>query len=112
MAGNQCFLPGNYLSEVKRCWLPGDQCSLPGNYLPGGTTLNQVKFPSFLRSNLLNFFTCLSLISRNLSSLTLCINCWYLSMIEVDTKDASFDVLNSISLALSPRILLMDLTLA
>ena len=31
-------------------------------------------------------------------------------MIEVDTIDVNFDLLNSLCLALSPRILLMDLT--
>ena len=40
-------------------------------------------------------------------------NCWHLSIIIVaDTIDASFDLLNSVCLALSPRILLIDLILA
>ena len=33
-------------------------------------------------------------------------------MVVVDTTDASCDLLNSLCLALSPRILLMDLTIA
>ena len=73
---------------------------------------SQVIFPSFLRSNLLNLFICLSLILQKLSSLTLSINSWHLSMTEVDIIDASCDLLNSLCLALPPRILLMDLTLA
>ena len=76
-----------------------------------GTALNQVIFPCFLRSNLLNLFTC-PLILRNLSSPTLSINYWHLSIFEVDTIDGSFDLLDSLSLALSPSILLVDLTLA
>ena len=108
----------------KNFWLPGQQC-LPMNYLTEGdclprdcmlvwvvTALSQVIFLCFLSSNLLNLLTCLTLILRNLSSLTLSMNCWHLSIIEVDTKDASFDLLNSLCLALSPKILLMDLTLA
>ena len=74
--------------------------------------VTQVIFPSFLRSNLLNLFICLSLILRNLSSLTLSIKHWHLSIVGVEIIDASFDLLNSLCLALSPRILLMDFTLA
>ena len=69
----------------------------------------QVIFPPFLRSNLLNLFICLSFIFRNLSSITLSIYCWHFPMVEVDTIDASCDLLNSLCLVLSPRILLMDL---
>ena len=85
--------------------------ALSAQGLPGGTTLNQVIFPCFLSCSLLNLPTCLSLILRNLNSLTLSINCWHLSITEVDIIDASFDLLNSLCLVLSPRTLLMDLTL-
>ena len=73
-----------------------NQHSLPRDclFVWGEQALNQVIFPCFLRSNLLNLLTCLSIILRNLSSLTLSINCWHLSIIEVDTKDVSFDLLN------------------
>ena len=77
----------------------------------GGTALNQVIFHCFLIS-LLNLLTCLSLILMNLSLLTLSINSWHFLIVEFNTKDASFDLLCSICLALSPRILLMDFTCA
>ena len=74
--------------------------------------LNQVIFPCFLSSNLLNLLTCLPSILKNLSSFTLSINCWQssISPIEVDNRDTSFDLLKYLCLVLSPRILLMDLT--
>ena len=137
LPGNQCSQPRNYLPEREQHYLLGDSADCLGrdtgclgiSALCLGTTclrgavlalpawgltllVSQVIFPSFWRSNLLNFFICLSFILRNLSSLTLSINCWHLSMVEVDTIDTSCDLLNSLCLALSPRILLMDLTLA
>ena len=63
--------------------------------------LNQVIFPCFLSSNLLNLLTYLSLILRNLSSSTLSMNCCHLSIVEVDIMDASFDLCKSLCLALS-----------
>ena len=73
---------------------------------------NQVIFPSFFCNNLRNLFICLSLTLRNQSSLTLSVNCVHLVMVDVDKIDASCDLHNSLCLVLSPRMLLMDLTLA
>ena len=71
--------------------------ALPVSGLTGvGKELNQVIFPFFLSSSLLNLLTYLSLTSRNLSSLTILMNCWHLSIILSDTIDASFDLLNSL----------------
>ena len=70
---------------------------------------DQVIFPSLFCTNLLNLLICLSLTLKCLSSLTLSINSWHLFMADVDT---SFDLHNSLCLALYPRTVLMDLTLA
>ena len=72
---------------------------------------DQVIFPSF-SVDLLNSFICLCLTLECPKSLTLSINSWH-SLIEVlDMMDANFDLLKSLCLALYPRKLLMDLTLA
>ena len=104
--GTSC-LGGNSAGCLDSTVCLGTNC-LKGIVCPG-VVLNQVVFP-FFRSNLLNLLTCFSLILGNLSLPTLSVNCWHLFIVEVEVKDASFDLLSSIWLSLSPRVLLMDLT--
>ena len=76
-----------------------------------GKELNQVIFPFFLNSSLLNLVN-LPFFDFKKSKLTYLIDELLACIHKLSgTIDASFDLLNSVCLALSPRILFMDLTL-
>ena len=82
-----------------------------GKVLLAWVPRDQVIFPSFY-INLLHLLIYLSLTLECLNTLTLSINSWHFFIEVLDTMDANFDLHKSLCLALYPRRLLMEFTLA